>query len=113
MTIQTKHFIEISDIVAVRFVCKHCDAGLTLSLSDPKLSTGAERPQTFLSRCPSCGQDWAQFREADYEPVIRRATVALNELKRILEGDGKVPLGFDFSLEIRHLADIQFWGAQK
>jgi hypothetical protein len=101
MTIQTKHFIELSDLLALRFACKNCGATLTLLLSDHKLSNGEGSPQMFLSRCPSCNHSWAEIGDANYEPNIRRATVALKRLQDLLIGDSKAPLGFDLVIEIK------------
>jgi hypothetical protein len=101
VTIQTKHFIEVSDLLALRFACRYCDATLTLLLSDEKLSTGEHRPQTFLDNCPSCRRPWAEIAGTTYEPIIRKATVALRILQETLYGEAKAPLGFSLMVEIK------------
>lgn len=101
MTIQTKHFIELSDLLALRLVCKECGATLTLLLSDEKLATGENRPQMFLSDCPVCHHNWAEIGGSSYEPLIRRATASLHKLKELLHGEAAAPLGFALTLEIR------------
>ena len=55
----------------------------------------------FLSRCPSCGRNWADLGESTDEPVIRKATVALKHLQDILTGELKAPLGFTPAIEIK------------
>jgi hypothetical protein len=101
MTIQTKHFIELSDLVALRLVCKHCGATLSLLLSDDKLAAGENSLNTFLSTCPSCHREWAELGGSTYEPTIRKATAALNRLKGLLYGELAEPLGFSLTLEIK------------
>lgn len=101
MTIQIKHFIEVSDLLALRLVCNNCGATLTLLLSDSKLSSGENSPQMFLSECPSCHHSWAEVGGSSYEPLIRRATVALKRLQDILAGELKAPLGFKLAIEIK------------
>ena len=61
MTIQTKHFIELTDIVALRLVCKNCGTTLSVLLSDAKLTTGENSPNMFLGNCPSCHHSWADL----------------------------------------------------
>src|SRR4051794_34789082 len=53
MTIQTKHFIEVSDIVTIRLSCKRCDSSLLLPLLENL------EPQ-LLSTCPQCYKPWVQ-----------------------------------------------------
>ena len=100
MTIQTKHFIELTDLIALRLTCKHCGATLSLLLSDAKLAMGENSQSTFLSSCPSCHRNWADLGETTYEPQIKKATAALNRLTQLLHGESAVPLGFSLTLEI-------------
>jgi hypothetical protein len=103
MTIQTKRFIELPDILAVRFACKHCGVTISFPITDSKLL----RPNPnspFLNVCPSCHQVWADFGMSTYEPTITKAMAALNQLRILLYGDtpapSPAPLGFTLSLEI-------------
>jgi len=51
MTIQTKHFIDPSDIVSIRFDCKHCKTSVSIAISSTvKIDT--------LAMCPSCRKPW-------------------------------------------------------
>ena len=56
MTSQTKHFIELSDIVALRFECKHCHATVSLPIS-------ADIKVESLRICPNCNEPWARLPE--------------------------------------------------
>jgi len=99
MTIQTKRFIELSDILAVRLTCKHCGATLSFPIGDDKLKRD-QSSSPFLSVCPSCHQIWAELGGSSYESVITRTTAALNRLREILHGNPPAPLGFSLVLEI-------------
>ena len=101
MTVQTKHFIELSDIVAIRFACKRCGASLSLALSDSKLATGKGAVNNFIDRCPSCSHDWFDLRGSSYEQVVVEATVALNHLSDLLSGQMAPNLGASLVLEIK------------
>jgi hypothetical protein len=98
MTVQTKHFIELTDLLALRFTCKECGSTLSLPLSDTKLI----KPQNkrFLDECPSCQCAWASLNGTTFEPVITKAASALNQLREAMHGDPPVPMGFSLLLEI-------------
>ena len=100
MTIQVKHYIELSDLVSLRIVCNHCQATLILPLSDHKLR---EEPSSnmFLAACPNCHQAWTDSGGSSYEPLVRTATAGLARLLRIMEGETKVPLGFKLTFEVK------------
>ena len=98
MTIQTKHFIDLSDIVALRLVCKYCDASLSVPLSDEKLKTDNMK-NLFLSECPSCGRNWAEAGGSTNEPLITRFTAALNRLRDTFEAASHI--GMTLVLEIK------------
>jgi hypothetical protein len=102
MTVQTKHFIELTDLVALRFTCKHCEATLSLPLSDIKLSTGENSPiNMFLGNCPSCGRGWMLTNGATYEPIVKKFTAALNRLREMLQQEPPAPIGCSLMLELK------------
>ena len=51
MTSQTKHYIELSDIVALRFECKNCKTSVTFGM-------GQNFDLKKLSDCPGCKNTW-------------------------------------------------------
>jgi hypothetical protein len=51
MTSQTKHFIELPDVVAVQLACRRCGAAVCLSLAKEI------RLETFRI-CPNCSEPW-------------------------------------------------------
>ena len=101
MTIQTKHFIDVSDLLALRFTCKNCDATLSLLLTDDKLSSGQEREKHFIDRCPSCGRNWFDIGHNSYELTVTRATAAINKLSDLLGGQMGKNIGASVVLEIK------------
>jgi hypothetical protein len=48
VTFETKHLIEVSDVLGFEFECKHCKTMIAL----PSDSTKA------LWQCPGCNEDW-------------------------------------------------------
>jgi hypothetical protein len=97
MTSETKHFIQLSDIVALCFTCKHC--GISLHLGLDKFQPGV------LHNCPNCHRDWAAVRMdtpgigRNYESNFSQFVGAIHDLEK-LTGDTS-PVGFGVSLEIK------------
>jgi hypothetical protein len=113
MTIQIKHFIELADILSVRFTCIHCEATLSLPISDIKLKTGAPSNSGFINKCPGCGRPWADLNGSSYESEIVKFTKSLNALKAAMCGDEALgykpaPLSFSLSVEVsRPIQDVR------
>ena len=90
MTSQTRKFIEIADIVGLRFECKNEQCGASLSLP---FHQGINRTDT-LERCPHCGKQWGMLTNADY-------TVNFKRLLDLLRTISDAPIGCRFSFEIK------------
>jgi hypothetical protein len=90
MTIQTKHFIDLADIVALRCECKNEECQTVLLL---KLTGGIN---DSLKLCPKCKRPWALLAESSCEPRIKEFFSAMERLKLIAE-----TLGFSMTLEIK------------
>ena len=95
MTIQTKHFVEVSDIQGLRISCKHCGATIFLPF------TKDFDVKKFL-RCPLCREGWIIYNDggSSIEPAVQEAVDAIRNLNRIL-GDHP-DLGGALTLEIRY-----------
>jgi hypothetical protein len=89
MTIQTKHFIELSDIVGVRCECKNPECGATLLLPFSGTVNDA------LLHCPKCKRGWAQLNGGTYELEIKKCLLDLERLKESVKH-----FGFTLTLEI-------------
>jgi hypothetical protein len=76
MTRQTKRFIELGDILGLRFECssKECRANLWLPLVS-EINRGHP-----LKKCPSCGQPWMQFGDASQESLVSDLDKAIKAL---------------------------------
>jgi uncharacterized paraquat-inducible protein A len=103
MTSQTKHYIQLSDILAVRFECKECGAAVSLPIS---MKINFSR----ISVCPNCGNPWATIMQTSLESDLKltadaifRATALLTQHQKILEGAGFK--GFSLALEVVQLSD--------
>lgn len=90
MTIQTKHFIELSDIVSLRFDCKHCGASLSLSLDD--------RLYRKIAECPSCQRYWTVLNGASYEKLFSDVSASV---KRLSDALVQTTLGCSLLLEVK------------
>ncbi len=80
MTSQTKHYIEMSDILSVRCDCKECGASLSLPL--------ASNLAYSLFKCPKCGKPWVRFEGGTYELTITNFMKGMEELKGLLPNAG-------------------------
>jgi transcription initiation factor IIE alpha subunit len=87
MTSQTKRYIEVPEIIALRFDCKHCGASLSLPL--------ARDVGKSLLKCPRCGEGWARLENSTSEVLIEELVEKIEKLSSILPY-----LGFRFYLEI-------------
>jgi hypothetical protein len=93
MTIQTRHYIELSDVVALRCECRHCGAVLTLSLAK-EISTRK------LRRCPNCDEEWAE----SIEVTISNAITSLKKLQSEMEDRSSRDGGFSLTIEVKGIA---------
>jgi len=99
MTAQLKHFIDISDIVSLRMQCRHCEATLSLPISE-KMEV---QP---LRTCPSCNEPWASLPSGNTieNPItdLAKAIKVLERVKQARDEWAKDPnRGFSISLEIK------------
>jgi hypothetical protein len=83
MTSQTKHYIEIKDLLALRCDCE-CGASLSLALK--------EESARSIEACPSCGKVWAHGMSQKEIGLFLRQI----EHMRILAGT----MGFNLLLEV-------------
>ncbi|MGB9409104.1 MAG: hypothetical protein WCA89_16335 [Terracidiphilus sp.] len=79
MASQEKHYIELSDILSLRFDCKHkqCGASFSLPLTQEK-TQGIEKR---LSNCPVCRREWAGKEDGANGTMIREFVEKLWKLK--------------------------------
>jgi len=94
MTTQTKKFIELSDILNLRFRCKACGVELLIP-SSRDLSAREEHGK--LKDCPVCYQPWATVNQSSCEFDISGFLKALHKLRGTMES---FPAGFTLALEI-------------
>jgi hypothetical protein len=89
MTTQTKKYIELSDIVGLRFACKNekCGAVLTLPLAE---NINLTHP---LQKCPHCGVGWAVINGSGYEGYVQRFIEGIKRMEQ--------PFGFALTLELK------------
>jgi|SRR5579872_1749796 len=94
MTSQTKKFIELSDIIALRLECKNqeCKATLITSARDFRKGT--------LNACPVCKEPWAIVNGGSCELAVSDFMQAFHKLESMLCA-GNFPAGFSLMLEIK------------
>jgi hypothetical protein len=97
MTSQSKRFIELTDILALNFVCKDCGAAISVS---PKEYLHRKQHGT-ISDCPICRRSWAQVDNASCELTVEHFVQALEKLAFTLgTQDCAFPAGFSLTLEV-------------
>ncbi len=79
MTSQTKHYIEISDVVAVRGECSRCGATVSIPITVRPLRLEG------LRNCPSCNEPWAQYGTSSIESMIQKFVEQFIELQDTLK----------------------------
>jgi hypothetical protein len=96
MTIKTKHYIEISDVISLHFECLKCTSAFDIDIEK------MEPPMVY--ECPICRSDWAVLRNPNTGAQIARVepfkqlVKTLIELKGLLGKDSMV--GFKMLLEL-------------
>jgi hypothetical protein len=99
MTSQTKHFIDLSDIVALRFECRRCHATVSLERS-------GEITVSSLRICPNCREPWAQRPEGStIEVTIAKFIEQIKEFEEILRRRDELMIGGGFSLSLEIKSD--------
>jgi hypothetical protein len=58
MTHQTKHFIELSDIIGIQIECKSPTCGISLLAGGETLTSLADAHNTTFTQCPTCNHPW-------------------------------------------------------
>jgi hypothetical protein len=104
MTSQTKYYVELSDILALRCECKRCNSTISLPFAQMMRTES-------LYNCPNCNESWTVFNHGQMggslDKPIRAFMESLKQLddalhhRSELSGDG----GFLLSLEVRKEAD--------
>lgn len=95
MTKQTRNYIELSDIVALRFECRLCHATLTIPLAkDVRVEN--------LKICPNCNVPWAEVpgQVNSMEKTIREFTEKVKGIQDAINRRNTIHGGFLMSLEI-------------
>lgn len=93
MTVQTKRFIELPDILRFRFDCKHCGVSVSIPLDGNAVNATAA--------CPGCNKPWTVLDGISYQKLITDLASAVNRLKlATAEGETSVRLGFRLLIEI-------------
>jgi hypothetical protein len=75
MTSHTKHYIDLSDIVALRLECKHCRGTISLPIH-------SEIRAQSLRACPNCNEHWASLHQgANMEIAITNLVDTLKDFE--------------------------------
>jgi hypothetical protein len=99
MTIKTKQFIGIEDIVAMQFECKECNATFSLDL-EKSIRTSS------IGACPNCNAGWANLSTGkSIDPTIQGFIDSFKNLKRVLaHAETLTDKQFTFWLEVKREA---------
>jgi len=93
MTVQTQRFIDLWDILGLRFQCTKCNASLLLSMSK-------EIDASKLRTCPNCDKPWLSVSGSTVESAVKEAVSAVKMLVRQFAAEGGFPVGCTLSLQV-------------
>jgi Zn-finger nucleic acid-binding protein len=97
MTSQTKRYIELPDVLALRFVCSRCGANLSVSMMK-------EIRLDALHSCPNCREPWTYMQGgAALDGLLKQFVESFNVIVKNLESN-HFP-GFKLTIELRD--DVQ------
>jgi hypothetical protein len=92
MTSQTKHYIDLTDVLGTLLACKACPASVTLPIDS----------QSLPRVCPNCGSQWVDpYSARKPDQIFAEFIRAFKTLQRSKYGDNPAPTGFDLTLEIK------------
>ncbi len=96
MTIETRQYIELTDILAMVVVCEGCSASLSLPINSDVLR--------LPLNCPNCGAEWSQPPAPTTKPLSKAERLrvfyeAFHKLRQSLASKS-VTSQFRFTLEI-------------
>jgi hypothetical protein len=99
MTIKTKQYIGIEDIIAMQFECKECNATVSLDLEKPIRTSN-------LGTCPNCNAGWATLSSGkSIDPTIQAFIDSFKNLKRVFaHAETLTDKQFTFWLEVKREA---------
>ncbi|MDE2103736.1 MAG: hypothetical protein KGL39_41245 [Patescibacteria group bacterium] len=99
MTMRAQHYIEVSDILAIRLECKNCGASVSFPIAkDLRFEA--------LNACPNCSAPWLGFpASSTITPAVSDFAAAIAKTASVLkEWDNTLATvhqkGFAFSLEV-------------
>ena len=90
MTLQARHFIDVSDIIGIHLLCSECGIELLLPF------TGELRVKKFRN-CPHCNATWTTASATSMESAIEEAIRIVRMVAGLLQNTP----GFSLTLEIR------------
>jgi len=97
MSSQTQYFIELGDVLALRFKCKHCETIVSLPMS------AKDKRMEMLGACPNCNEPWLLSCNVSIVPAVAELTAALLKLTAIIQERDKSPdTGVSLMLEVKH-----------
>jgi transcription elongation factor Elf1 len=85
VTSQTKHFIEISDIIGIEFKCKTC--GVSLLVEGDAIATAVDTYSEMLHECPTCKHAWTVSetnpRNLGTDTYLKKFVRTLDEINKL------------------------------
>lgn len=102
MTSETKRFIGVPDIIALRLECRSCGCSLLIDVSrdDGPVQNLVLKENYTLSKCPTCGHPWTTTQiggASGWDSEIKDFLRKMRELKKAEE-----KFGCAIALEIKN-----------
>jgi hypothetical protein len=94
MTVKTKRYIELADVLTLMLTCKGCGSSLEIPISvDLSRNENIQK----LDSCPVCLRPWVSRNGDTYHKVVAELPVAITKLRNVME---TAKLGFDLAIEV-------------
>lgn len=94
MTVKTKRYIELADILTLTLTCKGCGSSLEVPIS---VDLGRRENYQKLDTCPVCLNPWVSQNGATHHSVIAALPSAIAKLRNVME---TANLGFALAIEV-------------
>jgi hypothetical protein len=99
MTTHTETYIELSDIIGVRLLCKSCGCSLRMEIEKDggTLDSLLSNANVVLIKCPTCGHAWTSGNPGQpFDSDVKEFFRKMRDLKKI-----EASFGCKLALEIK------------
>jgi hypothetical protein len=100
MTSQTKHYIELGDIIGLCLTCRTCGCSVQIETESDQgtINNLLAANNTVLAKCPTCGSSWTETsRNHTWDSEVKSLLRQMRDLRKI-----EASFGCAISLQVKH-----------